>query len=707
MSPPAQPGNDLLPARMLNEFVYCPRLFFYEHVEGVFVHNADTRRGAEDHKRVDGGKGELPAAPKKKPRRKETPAATGTLALDLGDPPQPAASTDDEINTAAPADDALGRDENDPVPLDTSQPAAATPEETIHSRSVMLGSESLGVVAKLDLVEVTLETADTSALIRNVARVCPVEYKAGAPRRAAPDTDDTAPGLDLWDADRMQLGLQMVLLRENGYTCDEGVVFYRQTRQRVRYTLTPEDEAWIRRTIVAARACTCGSIPGPLDHSPKCPRCSLVSICLPDETHLLREGVPEPEPAAQLGLPGMQIEETVQTDAGALAEALALTEPDWDRLPDPVVPRPSAEGGVRRLIAADVDTKVLYVNTPGVSVTRKGETVIVKDAGGTLADVRIKDLHQLALFGSTSLSTALIQTLCERDVPITHFSLGGWFYGLTRGHGLTNVFTRIEQFRRGGDPDQAIHLARLFVYGKVRNQRTLLMRNHVEPPPLALKALKHAASAALSARSLATLLGIEGAAALLYFRNFAGMIKVGADDEDIPGLEESSESKAAALRQEFSFDFTARNRRPPRDPVNALLSFAYSLLARDCTVAACAVGFDPYVGFYHQPRFGRPALALDLMEEFRPLIADSCVLTAINNRMLGPVDFVRAGDSVNLTVSGRKRFLFAYEKRMSDTVTHPVFDYKVSYRRAIELQFRLLARTLTGEIERYVPFMTR
>ena len=140
---------------------------------------------------------------------------------------------------------------------------------------------------------------------------------------------------------------------------------------------------------------------------------------------------------------------------------------------------------------------------------------------------------------------------------------------------------------------------------------------------------------------------------------------------------------------------------------NALLSLAYSLLARDCTVAALAVGFDPYIGLYHQPRYGRPALALDVMEEFRPLIADSAVLTAINNRMIAPADFVQAGDAVNLTPAGRKRFFFAYEKRMSDTITHPLFDYKVSYRRAIELQFRLLARTLTGEIERYLPFTTR
>jgi CRISPR-associated protein Cas1 len=186
------------------------------------------------------------------------------------------------------------------------------------------------------------------------------------------------------------------------------------------------------------------------------------------------------------------------------------------------------------------------------------------------------------------------------------------------------------------------------------------------------------------------------------------MIKVSEEQDDIPGLQEAVvPAEKPGGQTTFTFDFKTRNRRPPRDPVNALLSMAYSLLARDCTIAAYAVGFDPYIGLFHQPRFGRPALALDMMEEFRPLIADSAVLTAINNRMVTPDDFVQAGDAVNLSASGRKRFLFAYEKRMSDIVTHPVFDYKVSYRRAIELQFRLLARTLTGEIERYMPFMTR
>src|SRR5690606_38388532 len=139
-------------------------------------------------------------------------------------------------------------------------------------------------------------------------------------------------------------------------------------------------------------------------------------------------------------------------------------------------------------------------------------------------------------------------------------------------------------------------------------------------------------------------------------------------------------------QQFFTFDFTRRNRRPPRDAVNALLSLGYSLLSRDCTVAAHAVGLDPYVRFFHQPRFGRPASALDLMEEFRPLIADSVALTVINNRIIGPGDFVRAGGAVNLSAAGRKRYFSAYEQLMNSTIVHPVFYYQVSYRRALELQ---------------------
>ncbi len=157
--------------------------------------------------------------------------------------------------------------------------------------------------------------------------------------------------------------------------------------------------------------------------------------------------------------------------------------------------------------------------------------------------------------------------------------------------------------------------------------------------------------------------------------------------------------------EEFSFE--GRNRRPPRDPVNAMLSFAYALLLRDTTVAAIAAGLDPQVGYLHQPRFGRPSLALDLAEEFRPLIADSAVVMAINNGEVREGHFVRRGGAVGLNKKGRSAFIKAYERRVAVKVTHPIFGYKTSYRRAMELQGRQLAAVIDGQLERYQPLVTR
>jgi len=220
----------------------------------------------------------------------------------------------------------------------------------------------------------------------------------------------------------------------------------------------------------------------------------------------------------------------------------------------------------------------------------------------------------------------------------------------------------------------------------------MLLRNHTEPPAASLREMKEMALRADSAASPEELLGIEGNAARLYFGAFDGMLKAGDQAESPAG---------------FRLDFEGRNRRPPRDPVNALLSLGYSILTKDLTIACYAVGFDPMMGFYHQPRFGRPALALDLMEPFRPLIVDSAVINAINTRMVTATDFIRSGDAVVLTPAGRKSFYHAYELRMDTLVTHPIFEYRVSYRRLLEVQARLLARVLEGEIGDYPVFVTR
>jgi CRISPR-associated protein Cas1 len=157
----------------------------------------------------------------------------------------------------------------------------------------------------------------------------------------------------------------------------------------------------------------------------------------------------------------------------------------------------------------------------------------------------------------------------------------------------------------------------------------------------------------------------------------------------------------------WNFDFEGRNRRPPLDPVNSMLSLAYALLAKDLTVTTLSVGFDPHMGFFHRPRYCRPALALDLMEEFRPIIADSVVLGAVNNGVITTDDFIRRGNAVAMKDPARKKFIEAYERRMDSLITHPLFGYRLSYRRVLEVQARLLARAVTGELDEYIAFTTR
>jgi len=583
---------DYLPARMLNEYVYCPRLFYYEWVEGVFAHNRETVEGALRHAKMD-----------------------------------------DREDGLVPAEE-LG------------------PDDQLHSRSVTLSSDQHGLIAKMDLIEVSEGV------------VTPVDYKRGAPRKS----DDTGQ-LEAWDADRVQLAVQALILRDNGYKCNEGAIYYVSTKQRVRVPIDDSLEAETLQALSEARqAAASDQIPPPLVDSPKCPRCSLVGICLPDETYACRvlpaeDGQPCQQLLFDVGLP---------QDTNGHAQ-----EP-------------------RRLVAARDDLRPLYLNTQGLHVGKSGNVLKVKEKQKVVQEVRIGETCQVNLFGNIQLSTQALQALCENEVPVAYFSMGGWFYGITHGLGVRNIYLRREQFRLADVPSFCLRLARSLVSGKIRNSRTMLQRNHVEPPAGPIAFLKCMQEDAERADSLEQLLGIEGNAARVYFEHFAGMIKV---DEG-----ETSSSNGAP---EFSFDFLRRNRRPPRDPVNALLSLAYSVLAKDLTIVCHAVGFDPFLGFYHQPRFGRAALALDLMEPFRPLIADSAVLSAINTRMVTAADFVRTGDAVALRPDGRKSFFRAYEQRMDTLVTHPLFGYRVNYRRLLEIQARLLARVLIGEISTYPVFVTR
>jgi CRISPR-associated protein Cas1 len=622
---------DYLPARMVNEFVYCPRLFFYEWVEGLFRESKDTLEGSFQHKRVDAKTTELP--PPEEVTEQQIPLSARN---DKGEQQIPPSARNDRGEQQIPL--SARTDKEQQIPLS----ARNDKEEIIHSRSVTLSSDKFRVIAKMDLVEVSDGV------------VTPVDYKHGKPRQ----NDD---GIELWPTDRVQLAIQGLILRENGYQCEEGVVYYTKTRQRVRVAfdgpLMLETEQTIVKAWELARA---GHLPPPLVDSPKCPGCSLVGICLPDETNSLRVGV---QPAV------FQFE--------------LFTEGNG-------VPKKPPGREVRQMVTPRDDLRPLYINTQGVRVGKSEEVLQIREKEALKEQVRIGEICQVNLMGNIQLSTQAIQTLCELEVPICYFSQGGWFYGITTGLNSKNIFTRRAQFRLAEEEWFALSLSRRLVAGKIRNQRTMLQRNHIEPRTEALLRLKQMAEAAERASSLEQLLGIEGNAAHIYFGDFGGMIKT----EDAPD-------------SHFQFDFAGRNRRPPRDPVNAMLSLAYSVLAKDLTIACYAVGLDPYLGFYHQPRFGRPALALDLMEPFRPLIADSAVITAINTRMVTERDFVRAGASVALTPNGRKGFFRAFEQRMDALVTHPIFDYRVSYRRLLEIQARLLARVLDGEIGEYPVFVTR
>ena len=303
-----------------------------------------------------------------------------------------------------------------------------------------------------------------------------------------------------------------------------------------------------------------------------------------------------------------------------------------------------------------------------------------------LASVRLIDVLHVCAYGNVQVTAQATRALFERDIDVFHFSYGGWLLGLTTGLPSKNVMLRIRQTTAAARGQ--LDAPRQMIAGKIRNCRVLLRRNGGEAVVRTVAQLSQLAQQAGAATDAAQLLGIEGVAARLYFEAFPALVPRASE---LPGP-----------------DFTGlRNRRPPADAVNCLLSFCYGLLAKEIMAACLAVGFDPYVGLLHRPRFGRPALALDLAEEFRPLLADSTVLTLVNNRETCAIDFLVRAGAVTLTAAGRKAVIRAWERRMATEIRHPLFGYTVSYRRAVELQVRALAAFLVGELPEYQPLVTR
>lgn len=381
-------------------------------------------------------------------------------------------------------------------------------------------------------------------------------------------------------------------------------------------------------------------MPPPLVDSPKCPACSLVSICLPDEVNFLIGQIPQTQ-----------------------------------------------ENEIRSLYPARDDTLPVYVQEQGCSVSKKNEELDIKPNGKPIEILRLMEISQLSLFGNVQITTQAIHELCKRNIPICYFSFGGWFNGITHGMSHKNAELRIRQYAVAETPAKSILVVRRFIEGKIRNCRTLLRTNFTLPQPEVMNYLRGLAESASRCQNSQELLGIEGSAGRIYFQHFKNMIK--------------------SQFSENGFNFESRNRRPLMGPVNALLFYVYALLSKELTVTLLATGFDPYLGFFHRLKYGRPGLALDPMEEFRPIIGDSVVIGLINNQEIAMNDFVTRGTSTALTGTGRKKIINAYERRLDSLITHPLFGYKISYRRVLEVQSRLLSRWLSEEIKEYPMFCTR
>lgn len=557
--PPADSRTPLVPARMVNEWVYCPRLAYLEWVEGEWAESADTAEGKRVHARVDQGGGRLPDA--------------------------------DELD-----------------------------EEMARARSVTLSSERLGVIAKIDVVEAA------------EGIVMPVDFKKGKRPHVAAGA---------YEPERVQVCAQAMILEDNGYRVEQGALWYVGSREKVRVALDDDLRAMTLDAIRGLRAAAeTRQRPPPLENSPKCPRCSLAGICLPDETNLFSKGYP-PRP---------------------------LNPSD-----DPALP--------------------LYVQTPGAKLRKEGDRLIV-ETKTEKQKVPMISVSQVALFGPVSVTTPALHALMRERVPVSWFSTGGWFLGHTIGTGNGNVAVREAQYRAAFSNRRSLVFARSLVSAKIRNSRTMLRRNWrsergVEGKEEALAGLKRIARRSLHAEDPQHLLGLEGEAASIYFGQFEKMLA------------------ASAAEGAGAFSFATRNRRPPTDPVNAMLSLAYALLVRLFRDTLSSTGLDPYLGLYHRPRHNRPALALDLMEPFRSIVSDSCVIQAVNNGEVRQNHFVFNGPACSLKPKGRKALIAAYERRLEQVTTHPLFGYRVTMRRLVEVQARLLARHIQGEIVEYPHYLPR
>lgn len=594
--------DDLWPARGVAEHAYCPRLFYYMTVEGVFLPSADTEQGAGVHRRVDRPSAALPE-----------PATKGQRA---------------------------GRRQVEKLEeeKDPDRPRAV--------RSLALTSQRLGLTATLDLAEI------------EGMRAVPIEYRKGRPNRSGHVADPVdemleqarlLPGPEPWPTDRVQVGLQVILLEEAGYTVPEAYLYYAAERLKLR---VPVDDALRREALAeleAAKRDAVGERPPPLVNDPRCPRCSLQPICLPDEINHQRL--------------------TALTVGGEASNDRLTPRKLW----------PPRDDGIHVVLQRE-----------GVRVGVRGQSVRITDKeGAVVRELPLANVESLAVLGGVQVSTQALAVFADQEVPVAFLSAAGRLTAMMDPLGPTSAAVRAAQVRTLDRPEKALELARAVTNAKIANQRTLLMRNHADLPARVAADLQDCLNAAQRVATIDELRGHEGNAAAIYFKHFAGMFKEGVRE-------------IAA-----KFDTNGRQRRPPPDPINAVLSFGYAMLTNECTAACRLASLEPTLGALHCTRPGRPAMALDLVEPFRPLITDSVAVSAFNRGELTEGHFLDTASGCALTDAGRKAFFSVYGRRMDTEVAHPVFEYRLSYRRMLMLHARLIAAWLLGEAPTLAFLTTR
>ncbi|MDA7618638.1 CRISPR-associated endonuclease Cas1 [Verrucomicrobia bacterium] len=583
----------LLPVRRLHNYLYCPRLFYYQWVENLFVDNADTVEGKRAHRNVDS------------PTR-----IKAAEELDLPDGSKLC--------------------------------------------SIKVESNKLGLIGVIDLVEDTGSGAEI------------VEYKKGSARRDI-DGERTAK-----EADAIQVVAQAMLLIEKGINVTRASVYYAADKRRVSVELNEVVFSNCRQKIAEAKSvASSGKCPPPLEDDPRCLYCSAYPICLPRESSWWAKARSEARPDPQLSFAFAPIKTDLVRERIVEAMEHAMegrTKTDLEP------PRPDRDDG-----------EVLVVQTPGAMIGVRGDQLLVTKQKEILTKMPGRQVRSIYCYGAVQVSAQATSTCLELGIEVSWFSAAGRYIGGLKGLPASGVDARRGQYRLFELNDVRLVLAREIIRAKIHNQRVMLMRNG-EAPKRVIKLLASFRDNAPQARNLNELLGVEGAAAALYFEYFDTLLKG---------------------RSKWRFNWRGRNRRPPRDPVNALLSMGYSMLAKELAGVCHSVGLDPFLGFLHQPRYGRPALALDLMEEFRPLIADSVAISLINRNEVGPEDFMDSANGTFLNQSGRKAFWESWFRRMDAEVKHPEFGYKMAYRRMFEVQSRQLWRFVRGESPAYHGFTTR